>query len=158
MLRISLAAVCSAWISGCGGTPTSPTEIPTSRLLSAPTRIVADGKTLTLAAFVWRDFMPPAPAVGRPLQGVLRIATDDGSPVAATVAVDTSWVIHNAEVWAATVEQQPRADTAPHFEVVVRDGPQWGPNVTVDVVVRLRDSAGSQFLLRAAGQKIGATW
>ena len=158
MLRVWLAAACFATIVGCGGTPSSPTEIPTSQLLSAPTRIFTDGKTLTLATFLWRDFMPPAPADGRPLQGVLRIVTHDGSAVGTAVAMDTSWVIYNAEVGAAAVEPRPRAETASHLEVVVRNGPKWGPDVTVDVVVRLRDSAGSMFLLRAANQTIGATW
>jgi hypothetical protein len=38
------------------------------------------------------------------------------------------------------------------------NGPKWGPNVTVDVIVRLRDSTGHAAHLRARGQTIGATW
>ena len=160
-IRVVVALVpllCSASFIGCGSTPTSPTEVPTSRLSSAPTRIVVDGKTLTLAAFLGRDFMPISPPDGQPLGGTLRIQTDDGSPVPATVTADTSWVIYNTEVWSTTVEQWPRESSAPNYQVVVRNGPKWGPNVTVDVVVRLRDSAGSVFLLRAADQRIGASW
>jgi hypothetical protein len=153
------AITCVLLLSGCGGsTPTSPSDIPVSELRSAPTRTIADGKSLSIAASLWRDFMPISPPDGRPLGGVLRIATDDGSPVPASVTADTSWVIHNAEVWSTTVEQRSRAETAPIYELVVRNGPKWGPDVAVDVVVRLRDSAGRVFLLRAAGQRIGATW
>jgi hypothetical protein len=156
---ILLAAACVLWVSGCGGpTPTSPSDIPVSELSSAPTRIIADGKTLSISASLWRDFMPIAPPDGHPLGGVLKIATDDGSPVPAGVTADTSWVIHNADVWSTTVEQRSRAETAPIYELVVRNGPKWGPHVAVDVVVRLRDKSGRVFLLRAAGQHIGATW
>src|SRR3989304_1017754 len=142
MLRIWVAAACFASIVGCGATPTSPTDISMPQLRSAPTRIVADGRTLTLTAFLWRDFMPPSPADGRPLQGVLRIATEDGSPVAATVTVDRSWVIFSGDVWAAAVEEGPRGGNTPHYEGIVRDGPKWGPNVAVDVVGGLRGAAG----------------
>jgi hypothetical protein len=55
------------------------------------------------------------------------------------------------------VEQRPRAETAPNYEVIVRDGPKWGPDVMVDVIVRLRDSAGTESLFRAPKQLIIGT-
>jgi len=158
MLRISLALGCLAFIVGCGSTPASPSDLPTSKLSSAPTRIVADGQALTLTAFLSRDFMPISPPDGKPLGGVLRIQTDDRSPVPASVRADTSWVIYDTEVWSTTVEQRARVETAPNYEVIARNGPKWGPDVTVDVVVRLRDSNGRVFLLRAPGQTIIGTW
>jgi hypothetical protein len=157
-LRVSVALGCLAFITACGSAPTSPSDLPTSTLSSAPTRVVADGQGLTLTAFLSRDFMPISPPDGKPLGGVLRIKTDDRSPVPASVSVDTSWVIHDTDVWSTTVEQRPRVETAPDYEVIARNGPKWGPNVTVDVVVRLRDSNGHMFLLRAPGQTIIGTW
>jgi hypothetical protein len=154
MPRISLVIACVTFIVGCGSTPTSPSDVPLSQLSSAPTRIVADGQTLTLTTFLYRDFMPISPPDGKPLGGTLRIQTDDGSPVSAGVTAETSWVINKGEVWSTTVEQWPRADTAPNYEVIVRGGPKWGPNVTVDVVARVRDSKGTMFLLRAPEQSI----
>jgi hypothetical protein len=146
-------------VIGCGGsTPTSPSDITTSKLLSAPTHVVADGKGLTLAAFLWRDFMPISPPDGKALVAVLSIRTDDGSPVPAAITVDTSWTILNMEVWSAAVEQRPRAETAPIYQVIARNGPKWGPNVAVDVVVRLADSRGRAFLLRAPGQTIAGSY
>lgn len=145
-------------VACAGQTPTSPSDHqPMSELVSAPTRIVADGKTLTLATSLWRDFMPISPPDGRPLIALLRISTDDGSPVPRSITADTSWVIHDGEVWSAKVEQRPRAESAPIYEVIARNGPKWGPGVAVDVVVRLVDSQGRAFLLRAPGQTIGAT-
>jgi hypothetical protein len=102
--------------------------------------------------------MPIAPPDGQPLIAVLKISTEDGSQVPAGIIADAIWVIHNAEVWSAAVEQRPRAETAPDYEVVARNGPKWGPNVAVDVVVQLVDSARRAFLLRAPSQPIGATF
>lgn len=156
---IAVTAVLVLVVAGCAGSsPTAPSDVTRSQLISAPPRIVADGKTLTLTSSLWRDFMPISPPDGKPLVAVLTIATADGSPVPATVTADTSWVIHSSDVWSAAVEQRPRAETAPAYEVIARNGPKWGPDVTVDVVVRLVDSTGRSFLLRAPGQTIGATF
>jgi hypothetical protein len=152
------AAICPLFPIGCGGSsPTSPSRVGISELSSAPTRIVADGQSLTLAAFLWRDFMPISPPEGKPLVAVLQIRTDDGSPASVRINADTSWVIHDTEVWSATVEERPRAETTPVYEVVARNGPKWGPDIAVDVVVRLVDSTGRAFLLRAPQQTIRAT-
>jgi hypothetical protein len=160
-ILVFAAAITLAYaaVIGCGtSTPTSPSDVATAELLSAPTRVIADRKTLTLAGALWRDFMPISPPDGQPLVAVLSIKTDDGSPVPANITADTSWILHNTEVWSATVEQRPRAETAPIYQVIARDGPKWGPNVAVDVVVRLVDSTtGRWFLLRAPGQTIGST-
>jgi hypothetical protein len=156
---IAVITILTLAVAGCGGSsPTSPSDVTRSQLAAAPTRIVADGKTLTLTTSLWRDFMPISPPDGRPLAAVLTIAAEDGSPVPATVTADTSWVIHGSEVWTAAVEQRPRAETAPAYEVIARNGPKWGPDVSVDVIVRLIDSSGRAFLLRAPAQPIGATF
>ena len=155
---IVVTAICLLFIAGCGtSSPTSPSDVSRAQLASAPTRIVADGKTLTLRTSLWRDFMPISPPDGKPLVAVLNIDTEDGSQVPATLTADTSWVLHGTDVWSTTVEQRPRAETAPSYEVIARNGPKWGPDVSVDVVVRLVDSTGRSLLLRAAGQKIVAT-
>ena len=156
---IAVTAVLLLVVAGCGGSsPTAPSDVSRSQLASAPTRIVADGKTLALTTSLWRDFMPISPPDGKPLVAVLTIVAEDGSAVPATVTADTSWVIFSDQVWSAAVEQRPRAETAPAYEVIARNGPKWGPDVTVDVVVRLVDSTGRAFLLRAPGQTIGATF
>lgn len=143
--------------AACGDAPTAPTP-PTSDLAAAPTRVSVAGKSLLLDASLWRDFMPIAPPDGRPLIGVLRVQTDDGSGVPATVTVDMAWVLNGADVWRAVPrEERARAATAPAYEVVVRDGPKWGPGIHVDVVVRIRDANGREALLRSANRPIEAT-
>jgi hypothetical protein len=158
MLRIALTFICCVVLIGCGSGPTPPSELPISDLLSAPTHVVADHQGITLTAFLARDFMPIAPPDGRPLGGVLRFKTDDGSRVSPGITADAAWVIRDTEVWSAAVDQQPRSAAGPHYEVVVRDGPKWGPNIDVAVVARLRDSTGRTMLLRAPAQTIVGTY
>ncbi|MBE3072631.1 MAG: hypothetical protein IMZ67_06615 [Acidobacteria bacterium] len=125
----------------------------------APDSVRLAGKTLTLKASLWRDFMPIAPIDGRPLVAVLTATTVDQSPFPAGVTADKAWVFHAGLTWETVVdqEQQPGPGT-PSLEVVARDGPKWGPNVQVDVVIRLWDSRGNQYLLQAKRQTIKATY
>jgi hypothetical protein len=68
--------------------------------------------------------------------------------------VSTVWVVFNDAVWSAAAQDERfGTDTSPFYEAVARDGPKWGPGVTVDVVVRVSDGARS-WLLRAADQPI----
>jgi hypothetical protein len=152
--RFSVAASFVVALVGCGAKPTAPADVSRAQLASAPTRIVSDGVDLTLTAFLTRDFMPISPPDGKPLGGVLRIKTENGTPVPTGIVVTASWILFNAETWPASVEQRPHAETGPNYEVIVRDGPKWGPDVMVDVVVRVRDSAGAESLLRAPKQLI----
>jgi hypothetical protein len=134
-----------------------PPDASRAQPVSAPTRVVSDGVELILTAFLTRDFMPISPPDGKPLGGVLRIKTENGTPVPTGIVVTASWILFNAETWPASVEQRPHAETGPNYEVIVRDGPKWGPDVMVDVVVRVRDSAGAESLLRAPKQLIIGT-
>jgi hypothetical protein len=157
MQRISLAVGVLAALVACGATPTAPADVSRAQLASAPTRIVSAGVEFTLTAFLTRDFMPISPPDGKPLGGVLRIKTENGTPVPAGIVVTASWILFNSETWSASVEQRPRAETRPNYEVIVRDGPKWGPDVMVDVIVRVRDSTGAELLLRAPKQLIIGT-
>jgi hypothetical protein len=157
MRRISVTITFVAALVGCGQTPTAPSDVSREQLASAPTRVVADGVELTLTTFLTRDFMPISPPDGKPLGGVLRIKTETGTPVPTSIVVSASWILFNSEMWSASVEQRPRAETPPNYEVIVQGGPKWGPDVMVDVIVRLRDSAGAESLLRAPKQLIAGT-
>ena len=150
--------VLAAVLLGCNGSPTAPAPLPVSELRAAPTVAIVAGAPLRLDPDLWRDFMPIAPSDGRPLIAVLRVTPADDAAVPAQVHADAAWVVFGDQVWATRVaEERPRKATAPAYEVVARDGPKWGPGVSVDVVVRLRDGAGHAALLRAPGQRIHRT-
>ena len=119
----------------------------------APDLVTMEGATVRAEAYLWRDFAPSSPPDGQPLVATLRIQTTDGSLIPPTLTADSAWLYNGGAVWATTVvQEQPR--NATYFEVVARNGPKWGPGIEVDVVVRLRDSAGRSLLLQAPRQFI----
>ncbi len=152
VLLASLLAVSS----GCGSSPTAPSSPATLR--SAPTSVAVADKTLILTTSLWRDFMPISPPDGKPLAVVAQVRTSDGSPIPASIKALKLSVVMARSVWSATVvEERSRAETSPIYELVARDGPKWGPGVSVDVVVELQDGA-SRHLLRAADQPMKGTY
>jgi hypothetical protein len=157
-LSVGICAFALGMAACSGQTPTSPAPVA-SQIATAPTQVAVSGKQLRLTANLWRDFMPISPPDGKPLVAILQIRTDDASPVPAAVSADMVWVIHGGDLWSTTPhEDRARAETSPRYEVVARDGPKWGPDVSVDVVVRLRDGSGRSYLLRAPMQMIGKTF
>ena len=155
---IVAAALATATI-GCssGRDPLAPTP-PASELRAAPTLVTVAGTALRLETYLWRDFQPISPPDGKPLIAVMRVRAADGGTVPGGLQVDAAWVVNGGAVWAAEVRDEHGSSNAQYYEVVGRDGPKWGPGITVDVIVRVRDAqAGASRLLRAADQPIRMT-
>ena len=132
-------------------------QLPASDLRTVPLSVIVDGEALVLTASLWRDFQPSSPPDGKPLVAVLRVSAADGGLVPVGIAIDAAWVVHGDAVWATAVGEGRFAEPTPTFyEGVARNGPKWGPGITVDVVVRVR-SGGETRMLRAANQPIHRT-
>lgn len=158
MRRTLTALTATLMLNACGGSSPIAPSPPPSDLAAAPTRVILAGKSLALDALLWRDFMPISPPDGRPLNAVLQVRTEDGSQVPATVVANMVWVLNGADAWSTVPrEERSRNETAPIYELVARDGPKWGPGITVDVVVRLHDQGGRDSLLRVANRPIQGT-
>ena len=79
------------------------------------------------------------------------------------------WVLFGDEVWETSrlrdqmFGQPPNKDwwincsDSPVCEATARGGPKWGPDVFVDVVVRLTDKEGQHYLLQVAQQRVQAS-
>ena len=70
-------------------------------LRNAPTEVVLDGRSLSLSAYPWRDFMPttfPNPN-GSPMMVVVKVATADKKPFPSGVRMDRVWVLFGEQVW-----------------------------------------------------------
>jgi hypothetical protein len=159
MRRLLTGFTATLVINACGGNSSTAPSPPSSDLAAAPTRVVLAGKSIVLDASLWRDFMPISPPDGKPLAGVVRVRTEDGSGVPASVRADAVWVLKGSDIWSTVPrEEWSRHETAPNYDVVVRDGPKWGPGITVDVVVRLRDTSERDLLLRVANRLIQGTF
>ncbi|BAZ17008.1 hypothetical protein NIES4071_88860 [Calothrix sp. NIES-4071] len=118
---------------------------PTSQLQTAPTKVTIDGRTYTLNAYVWRDFMPSVGTSNKGLMANVNLVPDDGNPVLASLRVDKLWVINGTEIWETNTPN-------------TRSGPQWQPGAKVDVVVQIKGANGQTYLLRNLSQQIQATY
>jgi len=143
-------------------------------LRRAPTEVVLDGKSLSLSAYPWRDFMPtisdiPLGPDGKPMAVVLKVTTSDRKPLPSGVRADRVWVLFGEQVWEISElkqhakgipsnkdsrEEWINCPDLPVCEFTVRDGPKWGPGDFVDVVVRLTDKDGRRYLLQAPKQLV----
>jgi len=135
-----------------------PPDIPLVVLRAAPDTLVVNGRRLSLSAYLWRDFMPISPPDGKPLMAVLTISAADSATIPSSLVCDAVWVIYQHEIWKAWLEIPPPGGVKPNqISRTARDGPRWGPNVYVDVIVRVIDASGASRLLRAPHQWIGRT-
>lgn len=142
-------------VPGCEESPSAPSA---SDLRQAPESVAVGGKMLRLTTEIWRDFMPISPPDGKPMVARLVVSTSDASPFPSGVGVERTWLFLGDQTW-ETADLQPESQQpgAPSLAVVARDGPKWGPGVTIDVVVRLKDSQ-TTYLLQAREQPIKATY
>ena len=156
-MRLSFRTLVAAVSIACGS-PTVVAPVPVAELEAAPLTAVVNGQELVLSPYLWRDFMPFSPPDGRPLIAILRLERADGAPLAGALAISAAWVVNGDEVWTGRVREERVASPPPlYYEAIMRGGPKWGPGITVDVVVRIRDSNGEAQLLRAAKVPIDRT-
>ncbi len=134
-------------------------SVPPDELLSAPEKIIIDGREFILETYMWRDFQPVSPPDGKPLIAIAWITAVDSLAIPATLDATRLWVIKDHEVWETAFYDEDRSYVPDYkLEKIAREGPKWGPNITVDVVVRVVDKRnGRQYLLRASEQYIGMT-
>jgi hypothetical protein len=149
-------------LSGCSEVVidiSKPPDIPTEQLLGSPDTILVEGRKLWLSTFMWRDFMPISPPDGKPLIAIMMINAVDTIPLQATITSDAVWIVYNNQVWSSWTATDTVAPYSPNTIVkIARDGPKWGPCLNcVNVIVRVFDSNGNKYLLRAPDQSIYRT-
>ena len=137
------------------------TDYPIDDLLTAPETIEIDGREFFMETAIWRDFQPICPPDGNPMFAIIWVVAADSQQFPSSVDFDYLWVINEEyDVWATNVF--PRMPTLENYklEKAARDGPKWDVEpypVLVDAVVRVKDGAGNEYLLRAADQIIEVT-
>jgi hypothetical protein len=143
------------FISGCTDS-FSPDHPSLKALLAAPEEITLDGRRLTLETYLWRDFMPGGGQV-RPLLALIRVAAADRLPFPSTVDADRLWIVYQGAIWEKELSET-HYESPYQLSKMAREGPEWGPSVYVDVIVRIVHASGKRYLLRASHQLIGAAY
>jgi hypothetical protein len=122
--------------------------------------IVAVGSgRIRLRIYAWRDFMPSLERDrdGSDLMVNLQIVSLDEAPLPTGLVVDSAWVRSSEGLWGAAPSHEPRPDLPSGLDLMLRGGPRWATDQTVDVLVRLRRQTGAAYYLQARRQPIGRT-
>jgi hypothetical protein len=131
-------------------------------LLTAPEQVEIDNREFVLETALYRDFAPICPPDGNPMFAVIWVVATDSLPFPSSLNADFLWVINEArDVWVTDFEEEYTTIDDYKLKKTALDGPKWDTTpspVLVDAIVRLKDSAGSTYLLRAADQVISVLW
>lgn len=127
-----------------------------AQLKASPETIAIGNNSLLLETYLWRDFMPDGNTEGSFLLCVNKLTGDAGTAIPEAISLKKQYVIKGDEIWIAGYSEV-RNSPVNVLEGVVRDGPEWGPDINVDVVCEF-ERAGQTFRVLAKLQKIHATY
>jgi hypothetical protein len=125
-----------------------------------PEQVEISGEALAIEPFLWRDFMPGPGrwTDGSELRAGVRVKGSTPGVFPPVLRPEWFAVVHGSLVWMATgVIESLSAGNTDHYEVMARNGPQWGPDVLVDVIVQFRDRHGCAYRMRASDVRIDRT-
>ena len=128
----------------------------TKQLKSSPENVVINGNSYALYAYLWRDFMPVAEPNGSPLMCVINIMKPDGGSILhSTTSLSKIYVVYGHHIWISD-DFDTHLFSDDNWEVVIRNGTKWGPNVVVDVICEFTN-AGKSYQLISKSKTINAT-
>ena len=113
--------------------------------------------TYTIETYMWRDFMPISPPDGKPLIVIIRVHAIGIDNYPLSTVIERLWLIDVLNIVSTQSSEEYRVDVNT-FEMVFRDGPKWGPGISIDVVVKLISIDSGIYYLKAFSQLIEATF
>ena len=100
--------------------------------------IVVDGRGIIVEPYLARGFMPPvSPADGSPLAVYVKLSASDSLPLPQGLLVDYAWVVKGFATWGTDMLKDESSPEPWSAEFRGFGGPKWGPNIRVDVAVRI---------------------
>ena len=143
----------------CSDPVSTPPDIPIETLLSAPDTLNIENQKLVLSTSLWRDFQPFSPPNGKPLIALVFIETVDSSDISSSINSDAIYMVNNNQVWKSFFKEEDLPDDQEktyRLTHIAREGPKWGPDIYVGVVVRI-EFKNEYYLLKASYQYIERT-
>jgi hypothetical protein len=158
-ISILLPLIIIVLLIKCSDPVSVPPDIPIETLLASPDTLNIENHSIVLTTYLWRDFQPISPPNGKPLIALVYIEISDSSNIPSSMNSDAIYIVYNNQVWKSffSTEERPPDEMKPfRLTKIARNGPKWGPNVYVDVIVRIL-VGDKVYLLRASEQYIGRT-
>jgi len=122
-----------------------------SELKEVPEEVQINGSAFRLDAYVWRDFTPPTDANGDPLRSTATLNLISGPEILSQVHLVRQYVVYEEEVWAADLQDLIINNST--YSGTSVNGPKWGPDVKVDVVLEFTYD-GKTYRVREANVNI----
>lgn len=95
-----------------------------------------EGVAYTLEVEAWRSFQPVVGERGDPMLAVVRLSSTQ--PIASDIALTRVRVQRGGESWVGVLrEESPRTPNATAVEFMLRDGPRWAADDSIQVMVEL---------------------
>jgi len=137
------------------GIPLTSLIVSLQDLQTAPERIEINGTEYTLETYLNRDFMPISPPDGQPLVASIKVKAPGETAISLKIDATRLWVVKGEEIWETEFANKEGSSIGDTLEKIARDGPKWGPGISVDAVVRIIDlKSGKNYLLKASNQTI----
>lgn len=127
-------------------------------------KINIGNQEIYIETYIWVNFQPqifkpenkPDGLPTRPLSVIIRIKTSDKGMLSEQLEADRLWIVNKTDIWETTFSKEVRPKKNPwSMEKIVRNGPEWSINSSLDVVVRINEN-GRSYLIKASGQKIAS--
>jgi hypothetical protein len=114
-----------------------------------------------LQTYLYRDYFPGVPTPKNPkhpLIASLTLVNCDSLPVADYLKVDKLYVIYNQLVWISIPTDNKQLNYPYKLHRVSVNGPEWGPDNTADVILKIIDDSNQkEYFLIAKNQEIFIT-
>ena len=89
---------------------------------------------------------------------LVKVKAPGETAISSKIDATRLWVVNGVEIWETELASRGGSTIGDTLEKIGRDGPKWGPEITVDVVVKIIDlKSGKSYLLKASNQDIHRT-
>jgi len=108
------------------------------------TELRVDGRQVLVVPSLSRDFMPGSnPPDGSPMAIYVKLWAPDSQPLPPELGANRAWVVNGRAVWETGLVSDTGSWRPPFMTgAYARGGPKWGPDIPVDVTVRVTLPAG----------------
>lgn len=103
--------------------------------------LIIDSNSFVLEAYLWCNSQAIDSENGKVIIAINRLVETDSVKVPDNINLVKQYVIYKDSLWVSDYESETRPDQSEYkLEKVSRNGPKWGPRITVDVISQVYDS------------------